>query len=68
MWHDLQRLEPGRPHIYGQFTSSIAREQTQGSMAHALPPIQNQWAAAPPPTNHMQGVEYANTSRDYGRQ
>jgi hypothetical protein len=65
MWHDLQRLDPGRPHIYGPFSSSIAREQTQGGMAHPLPPIQNSWA---PPTNSiMQGVEYANANRDYGR-
>lgn len=67
MWHNLQRLEPTRPHIYGNFTSSIARDQTQGNNTHALPPMQNGWTSQTAQGNGMPGLEYSNGNREFGR-
>ncbi|KAL5379425.1 hypothetical protein DPSP01_008491 [Paraphaeosphaeria sporulosa] len=67
VWQNLQRADPGKPHVYGNVTGQLAQQYGNAppSTTNTLPPLQQQqnhpqapqWAA-PPPTA-MQGVEFA---------
>ncbi|KAH7087206.1 hypothetical protein FB567DRAFT_61721 [Paraphoma chrysanthemicola] len=69
-WHQLNRVEPGTTHIYGNFTTQLTQSHHPPSTAPAnvLPPLQPQQQQPPPqPQNgqwsngssgSMQGVEY----------
>ncbi|KAF2675333.1 hypothetical protein BT63DRAFT_450324 [Microthyrium microscopicum] len=64
MYHQLRRMDPNQPHVYGNFTSTLAAHDgvpqqppppPPPAMNRPLPPMQNQW---PQGSNSMQGVEY----------
>jgi len=65
----LRRVDPSRPHVYGQMTTQLAQQQpVPAATNNLLPPLQqqqqpahaqpqpSQWA--PPAPAPMQGVEY----------
>jgi hypothetical protein len=67
LWNDVQRLDPNRPHVYGNFTHSLAHEQASSatSAPNILPPVQQpqpagQWGQTS--SCSMQGVEYPGPS------
>ncbi|KIW07706.1 hypothetical protein, variant [Verruconis gallopava] len=65
LWSDVQRLDPGRNHVYGNFTHSLAQEHARtasgGPPSTMLPPVQSapaaQWGQAS--SGAMSGVEYS---------
>lgn len=78
VWQQLQRVDPGKAHVYGSMTGMLANQyaNTPGSTNNnILPPLQQQqqpqpvpaptpqWAAPAP--SAMQGVEFAGRSYEH---